>query len=131
MSKPSINDFAAFTVSIPKTITPGWGVWVDVIWDGDDEEMVSVSDCEVIVMEISKQTVFVDNGIVWVELNRGECDSLRFPVDRFARVDDLHQDDTHDLRCRWFETEQQAIDHAQSVQQTWANPNPWTSFVAL
>ena len=120
-------DNAIHTLPIPQTSTyrEGFGVYVESVWSSDDRYRDSITDVETMIVRIAPDTIRVIGGFacVWTP-TIGDV-----PVENFLEVDDLTVDDTHDLRCRWFATEDEARDHAKNVDRKWRNPAPWESFV--
>lgn len=121
-----------FQVTVPRAykFREGWGVAVDVIWEGEDEDgniSERVADISVFVTEIREDRVRIVGGVPCVQV----LEEYHMPVENFQEVEDLPYDDQHDLRTRWFATEEQARDHAEDVESTWRNPAPWQSFITL
>jgi hypothetical protein len=115
-------------------VKEGWGVDVTPIYadeDGDyDEKIVdiNVSICH-IVQENVKEV-----GGAWclgTQTLAGKWSGFYVPVENFQFVPDLNEDDTHDLRTRWFATEDDARAHAETVKSRWEHPEVWESFVCL
>ena len=104
---------------IVETFKEGWGVAIDPIFDEDTERVV---DIDFDILPITEQdAVLIGN--VWCVGHT--------PIVNFVDVEDLTQDDTHDLRTRWFAIEEEARTHALNVLETWQNPPVWVSFVTL
>lgn len=123
-----MSDTITFPLSSTQTVRVGWGVHVTPIWDVDEEtDREWVSEIEVDVVKIDESTLLVHLGAVCARTEDGYV----VPADLFEDVPDLRYDDHHDLRSRWFATEEQARAHAQSVQSEWDSPAPWVSFVQL
>jgi len=101
----------------------GWGVACLIIWDDEDR----VSDVEIVVVEIAPATEKVLGGVLCVSIGP----DMNIPIQNFEHVEDLATDDTHDLRDRWFATEDEAREHARYTVDRWANPEPWCSFVKI
>lgn len=118
-----------FTVQLTRTETyeEGFGVHVSPIWGGEDEEVDRVVDIDVSVVPIREDLVSIVGGVACVQV----YERAYSPVENFLHAEDLTQDDTHDLRSRWFATEQEAKDHAEYTLSRWAHPEPWCSFVQL
>lgn len=115
----------AFTVNVPKVYREGYGVAFVPVWDEDTEQ---VSDVISVVVEISPRTVWTIEGMACV----ADADGCMYPVDNFRELDDdLDVDDTHDLRDRWFATEDEARDHERDTMARYRNPLPWESFLQL
>lgn len=112
-----------FTVNVPHTYRTGWGVAVTETWSGEDEpEHITAIEVEVVrIADDAPHAVISGQPCV-----RGE--SMWYPIDSFADVPDLTTDDSHDLRMRWFATEQEAREHAGRVRHEWDNPLPWQPF---
>jgi hypothetical protein len=129
------------------TVREGWGVDVMAIWAGADEPIHSsetevddtyseiqmdeptyISEIQVAVVHITPAACKLVGGVWCVDTGDG---SSWVPVENFRELEDLPQDDTHDLRTRWFATEREAIEHADTVKARWAHPAPWESFVEL
>lgn len=108
-------------------VKEGWGVSVIPIWDNDEGEQIDrIVEIIVNVVKISRETVTEFAG-AWCVM-----DGITYvPVENFKELSDLTTDDTHDLRTRWFATEQEARAHAKSVEDRWNHPQPWESFVCL
>ncbi len=122
------NQFTLTGPPTAQTFTEGWGVFVDPIFA--NEEYYSegtIEDIEVSVVEINEATSsdFI-GGVFCVSV-----DGMYVPIENFAKAEHLANDDHHDLRTRWFATEEEAREHANWVEQRWLNPEPWTSFVQL
>lgn len=124
-----MSDPENFTVLFAKLYRPGWGVSVTPIFQTDDdtEEVTGVADIHVDIVRIEESAVQIVGGVPCVRVDA----NFFVPLDNFQQVDDLAHDDTHDLRTRWFATEEEARAHAASVQSTWDHPKPWESFVTL
>lgn len=102
----------------------GWGVWVEIICDDEDR----ISDIEVGVVNLSPVNWHYGiDGIICAKVD----DNYSIPVGNFKDHEDLWQDDTHDLRNRWFRSKFEAEEYAKSVMDTWKNPEPWRSFVCF
>jgi hypothetical protein len=123
-----------FTITIPRTYTyqGGWGVFVNCVYDYEDEngnelspDTARITDIDVEVVQISEGRVAVVGGAACVF---GPSE-VGVPVDSFLDVPDLTEDDTHDLRSRYFPTRDAAEEWAGHVRQLWKHPNPWTAFV--
>ena len=119
-----------FKITIPHTYTfkEGWGVFVEPEYSGEDDRLgPRVTDIHVEVVRIDKEHVEVIGGLpcVWTSLDIG------VPVKSFLDVLDLTEDDTHDLRCRYFATKSAAEEGATTVKDLWEHPNPWTAFVRV
>ena len=99
---------------------------VDAIYDDESER---VSDIEVYIVEISPENARIIGGVACVFV--GQNHNYGCPIENFLDVPDLTEDDTHDLRSRWFATREEAEGHAEAVKELWARPNPWTAFVKL
>lgn len=108
------------------TIREGWGVACVPIWAGEDEPE-AIADVEVFVVPITREACRLIGGAWCVAAD----DNCWIPVESFQELEELWQDDSHDLRTRWFASFTEADAHATSVRQRWANPAPWESFVAL
>ncbi len=107
-------------------VEEGWGVDVTPIFS-DEQDDSHVADIDVTVVQITKDNLEKIGGVWCVKLG----ENYHVPVESFKHLDKLWQDDTHDLRTRWFATEQEARDHAEYTLSRWKNPNPWESFVCL
>ena len=117
------------TYTLERTYREGWGVSVCPIWAGEDEnpECDRIAEIEVFVIRLHP-----DNGrLVGSAYCMQQGDSPNVPVENFRPLDDLRTDDTHDLRDRWFATEDEARAHARYTAARWANPSPWESFIQL
>lgn len=107
-------------------VKEGWGVNVTPIYGG--EEFDQIVEIDVNVVEIRRE-LCSEVGGVWCV---ADIEGISFvPVENFQDVSDLTQDDTHDLRTRWFATEFAARIWAESVRNRWDHPQPWESFVCL
>lgn len=119
---------STFTVTTTRTHTfrQGWGVFVDTIYDWNEEtnEPNGVSEIGPVVVCIVPDAVAIVGGASCISTDFGWV-----PVENFANVGDLTQDDSHDLRTRWFATREEAESHAAFVRSTWDNPAPWVSFI--
>jgi hypothetical protein len=117
------------TYSIERKYREGWGVEIVAIWAGesDEPECDRISDIDVIVVRIHPDNGRTVGGVYCMAAG----DNFYVPVENFRQLDDLSQDDTHDLRTRWFATEEGARAHAKFTEERWANPSPWESFVTL
>jgi hypothetical protein len=113
-----------FTVNVPRTYRTGWGVAVLEIWSGEDEQPERITAIEVEVVRIGISNVRIIGGAPCVS---GGPD-IWHPVDNFRDLPDLTTGDSHDLRDRWFATEQEAREHAARVRHEWDNPLPWQPF---
>lgn len=126
---------ATFTVTTTHehTFTEGWGVSINAIWSGGDEDGPEyVSDIDVAVVRITADTVEVIGEVPCVKLDPTSPNNRTWvPVANFKVEAARQYDDTHDLRDRWFATEEQAKHHANYTLQRWRNPRPWESFVAI
>lgn len=114
-------------------VEEGWGVHVTPIFEHEDDEPEygRVSKIIVEVVRIAAdEIVYTYGGMPCVRTNEGGT-PLHVPVENFAHVDDITHDDTHDLRTRWFATEDAARGHARHTEERFANPSPWESFVDL
>lgn len=116
------------TVSVPFTFAEGWGVSVDLIHYGENDDGINeeaIADLDVNVARIAADTLETIGNVACVPLGHGNY----VPVDLFkvglAPVDN----DSHDARSHWFATEAEARDHAKAVAEQWANPLPWQSFI--
>jgi hypothetical protein len=107
------------------TFTEGWGVSVDPVYSGEEDD--SVADIDVTVVAIDRADAVLVGDVWCVAI----APRVYVPIDDFQHVDDLTVGDTHDLRTRWFATEEEAREHADGVEATWRNPSPWESFVTL
>jgi hypothetical protein len=109
------------------TYRDGWGVYIEPIWGGDDDDPCeSISDVEIEVIRlapVNEAPEMPGYAKLWGNFYVGMA--------MFKPLEDLWQDDTHDLRSRWFESRQEAIDHAEYTRRRWENPSPWESFVKL
>lgn len=120
-----------FTIMVPRTFKEGWGVVVTPIYDWDEEtdQLKGISSIDVDVVRIDENTVEVLDGTPVVAIP--DVYAAYMPVENFLDEPDLTVGDTHDLRTRWFPTEQAARDHAQYTRKRWDHPQIWESFVRL
>lgn len=119
-----------FSVTTQRTQTfrAGWGVSVVAVWSGDEDEGPErVADIDVSVVEIREDAVQIIGGAPCIQI----AANMYVPIENFRELPELSEDDTHDLRDRWFATEQEARAHAANVQRTWDHPPVWVSFVRL
>lgn len=120
-----------FTVTVPRdyVFTEGFGVVVTPIFE-EDTGMYGerISDIDVEVVAIREADVKIIGGVPCLPIPGW---AHYVPVENFEEVPDLTEDDTHDLRSRWFETEDEANEHAEYTRNRWANPQAWESFVKL
>lgn len=120
-----------FTVTIPRTYTfeTGWGVWLSAVYDFDEETNTEggIADVDGGVVRIEASAVEIIGGAPCVLIGS----RMYWPVQNFERIEDQANGDEHDLRSRFFETEDQARDHLSYTLKRWANPSPWESFVRL
>lgn len=93
---------------------------------GEDDERVA--DVDAGIVRITSDTITFRGGALCV--NAEDVD-ICFPVENFRELEDLWEDDTHDLRDRWFATEQEARDHLEYTLDRWRRPEPWESFVKV
>lgn len=123
---------ASFTLTreVTETFDEGWGVEVIPIWVGEDDGPEQVADIDVMTYRITAQDARLIGG-AWCVTQEMGGGLWGCPIANFLHAEDLPQDDTHDLRSRWFATEQEAEDHARSTIERWMNPEPWCSFVKL
>jgi hypothetical protein len=112
------------TTTTEHTFREGWGVFVDPCFDHETD---LVAEIDVTVVPITEAGTTISGNVPCVAVWPGAF----VPVENFANVPDLATDDTHDLRSRWFATEEEAREHAADVEQSWRHPNPWQSFVTL
>lgn len=117
-----------FTVTVPRdyTFEEGWGVHIISIWAGDDEPE-RIVEIEVSVVAITEAGVRIVGGAPCVQVE----DNLYCPIENFQREVSETYDDTHDLRSRWFATEDEARVHARYTRSRWENPAVWESFVQV
>ena len=120
-----MTEFQVTTTTV-HTFREGWGVAVIPLWSFRDEDNETISDLDVEVVPIREDLVIVSYGTPCVP---SSTPKMLYPIANFRELDDLWQDDSHDARDRWFATEQEAREHAESVIKSWENPNPWQSFV--
>jgi hypothetical protein len=124
-----------FEITVPRTyeFREGYGVHIDVIFEDDDEHYYGerIHDIEVTALPIREADVSIVGGVPCVPVP--DYGSMFVPVENFQIMfaGDLANDDTHDLRDRWFETVGEAEAHAEYTRNRWANPQPWESFVKL
>jgi len=112
-----------FTMHVPRTYRRGWGVMFSPAWD-DDTEMVS--DVDSVIVEIDPDNVRVIGGAVCVQVG----EHAFYPLDGFrVGLTPLWEDDTHDMRGRWFATEAEAVDHERDTMTRYRTPNPWEVFI--
>jgi hypothetical protein len=115
------------TTSTTRTYKEGWGVACVPIYNGEEYDD-SIADIEVLIVRIAESAVREIGGTPCV---RPDGESMWFPVVNFQELEELWEDDTHDLRDRWFATEEEARGHADYTLKRWRNPEPWESFVRL
>lgn len=90
----------------------------------DENKLV---DVEPEIIEVSAATIFNHFGDLCVKGIKG---SVVVPIECFAKVDDLVEDDTYDFRNRFFETYDEAKSFMESEFKSWRNQQPaWKSFV--
>lgn len=99
-----------------------WGVLVDVYYADADTDQID--DIEVSVHELIPHDASEFEGV-------RVTPSYYVPFECFRPLPDITYGDTHDLRTRRFETEQEARDHAEAVERRWRHPAPWESFVCV
>lgn len=121
-----------FTVSITRdyTFREGWGVYVEPLWAIDEDDNESIAEITVEVLPIRESDVVVVGGAACLRLGQ----DAYVPVDNFERLGgpgEVEYGDTHDLRSRYFETEQEARDHAEFTEQRFRHPQPWESFIRV
>lgn len=120
-----------FTVTVPRTYTfeTGWGVWFLAVYDYDEETDTEggITDVDGGVVRIEASAVQIIGGSPCVLIGR----RMYVPVENFERIEDETNGDTHDLRSRFFESEDDAREHLDYTLKRWANPQPWESFVRL
>lgn len=100
----------------------GWGVSVTVIGDEDQ-----ITDISVSVVEITALNAVVVGNILCVKNE----DNHAIPIENFDADVPETPNDTHDLRSRWFATQEEAETYARFTANRWRNPQPWESFVRL
>lgn len=106
----------------------GWGVSITPLWDENEETGAEwISDIFVSVVRLSPQTEVIIGNTICAETE----ENFFVPMDNFQPLEDLWENDTHDLRDRWFATEREARDHAEYTERRFKNPAPWESFVKL
>lgn len=119
------------TVTIPRTYTfeTGWGVWLSPVYEWNDDTNSGEGICDVDggVVRIDPAAVQIVGGIPCLAIG----DRMFWPVENFEHIDDHANDDEHDLRSRFFETEDEARDHLAYTLTRFANPSPWESFIKL
>lgn len=122
------NKYFTLPSGKPQTFAEGWGVFVlPMFANGEYYSEDTIEEIEVSVVEINEA-----NASNYVSTNFCvSVDGMYVPVENFAQVNDLNNDDHHDLRTRWFATEEEAREHARWVEQRWNNPEPWASFIQL
>lgn len=103
----------------------GYGVYFIPIWDGDDDNRIA--DVVGGIVRIAPDTITIVAGEPCVEAE----DNFYIPATEFRELEDLPYDDTHDLRGRWFASEEEAREHLEYTLRRFRNPLPWESFVEL
>lgn len=107
----------------------GYGVYFAPVFTGEDEPNPdAIVDVDGGIMRIAPHTVREFGGALCVVEEDGK---FGIPVENFQKLDDLWTDDTHDLRDRFFETEEEAKAHLEYTLERFANPAPWESFIQL
>lgn len=116
----------AFEVTVPRTyqFEEGFGVDITAVFDFETE---AVREIDVSVVPILEDLVHLVGGVPCVPLGDGAW----VPVENFERLEDEPYDDTHDLRDRFFETREEAEEHARYTKDRFDNPQPWESFITL
>lgn len=110
------------TTSRTREYREGWGVHVLTVHAADSDD---VAEIDVSVVRIADDTVTHLIGGAWCVA----LDGYYVPAENFEDVPDLTRDDAHDLRSRWFATEEEARAWAHHVESRWARPEPWCAFV--
>ena len=116
-----------FQIEVRKVVTlkEGYGTYFIPIWSSEDEDRIA--DVAGGVVRIAPDTVTVIGGEACVKAE----DDLYIPVTEFRELEDLPYDDTHDLRNRWFASEEEAREHLEYTLSRFQNPLPWESFVEV
>jgi hypothetical protein len=118
-----------FVVNVPRTYRAGWGVAVNEVWSGDDDPTEHIEAIDVEVVRIDADAARIIGGVPCVQTaDEVEQYAIWHPIENFRDLPDLTGDDSHDLRDRWFATEQEAREHAARVRREWDNPLPWQPF---
>lgn len=119
------------TVTIPRTYTfeTGWGVWISPVWEFNEQagEAEGVADIDAGVVRIDQAAVEIIGGAPSVAIG----DRMYWPIENFEAEVRMANGDQHDLRSRFFETEDEAREHLAYTLAKWANPQPWESFILL
>ncbi len=119
-----------FTVTRIRTITlkEGYGVWFIPVYAGEDSPNPdAVVDVDAAIVRISPDTIVMLHGEPCIPIGN----NCFIPAATFQEREELACDDTHDLRNRWFETEQEAREHMEYTLRRWKHPQPWESFVCI
>lgn len=114
------------TVTRDIEVKEGWGVYFIPVWTGEEDERIV--DVDAGIVRIAPDTITLRGGVLCVKAEDGD---IYFPVENFRELKDLWEDDTHDLRDRWFATEQEAQEHLEYSLNRWRHPQPWESFVKV
>jgi hypothetical protein len=96
------------------------------IWSDEDE---AIADVEAVVYHVTPEAVETIDGDVYVKV--GPDTYLPAVVPHDEELGTLWEGDTHDLRSRLFDTEQEARARAEEVTYGFHHPEPWQSFVKL
>ncbi len=81
----------------------GWGVDVSPIWSGEDAKSERIVEIDVSVIPIRETDVQIIGEVPCVKVPG--TSHIFIPIGNFAHVENLTENDTHDLRSRYFETQ--------------------------
>jgi hypothetical protein len=115
---------SAATIQVPFTFAEGWGVVVEIVWNGEDDAE-GVAFLEPSVVRIATDNLQTIGNVACARVDGNNY----VPIENFKAGLSPASSDSHDARSHWFATEAEAREHAESVAEQWANPLPWQSFI--
>lgn len=108
------------------TFQEGYGAYFVPIWEGEDMSE-RIAEVDGGVVKIASDTTELVGNVPCVKVE----DNLWVPVENFLLAPEEADDDTHDLRDRWFAEEAEAWAHVNYTIGRFQHPKPWESFVKV